>query len=185
MKTFFASFVLLTFAALAADTNALPSLAPAYGELPPTFWEQHESTIVIAGFAVIAVAFLFLRVWLRPETPVVLPPEVLARQTLAKLQSQPEDGMRLSEVSQCLRRYVSETFNLPNHELTTAEFCAAIGGSPQLRAGLAETISSFLRECDVRKFSPANSAPPINAASRALELVALAEKQREQAPATQ
>ncbi len=185
MKFFSASILFLPLAVIAADPNALPALAPAYGELPPTFLELHQTPIIIGFFAFLAVAFLVLRIWLRPKTPVVLPPEIVARQTLAKLQSQPEDGMRLSEVSQCLRRYYSDTFNLPNQELTTAEFCAAIASSPQISAELAETISSFLRECDGRKFSPAKSAPPINAVRRALELVALAEKQREPSPATQ
>jgi hypothetical protein len=175
MKFHLASFLFLPLAAFGADTNALPVLAPAYGELPPTFWEQHQSAIIVVGFAFLAVAFLFLRAWLRPEKPVILPPEVLARQALIKLQPQPEDGRILSEATQILRRYVSESFNLPNHELTTAEFCAAIEASPQIRAELAGTISNFLRECDVRKFSPANSAAPLNAASRAMELVVLAE----------
>ena len=151
MKFFTTSILFLPLATIAADTNALPLLAPAYGELAPTFWEQHQFTIIFAGFAFIALAGLFLCIWLRPKTPVVLPPDVLARQTLARLQLQPESGILLSEVSQCLRRYCSDTFNLPNQELTTAEFCAVIAGSPQIRAGLAERLSGFLRECDVRK----------------------------------
>jgi hypothetical protein len=175
MKNYVASILLLPFAATAADTDALPALTPAYGELPPTFGELHQSTIIVGGFAFLAVAFLFLRIWLRPKTPVILPPEVLARRSLAKLQSQPEDGKALSEASQILRHYVSETFGLPNHELTTAEFCAATETSPQIGAELAGTISSFLRECDVRKFSPVKSTAPLNAAARALELVALTE----------
>jgi hypothetical protein len=185
MKKFLFSIFALPVVVVAADTNGLPALIPAYGELPPTFWEQHQAAFIVAGFAIIAIGFLFLRMWLRPKTPVILSPLVLARQTLAGLQGQPEDGKVLSEVSQCLRRYFSDNFNLPNQELTTAEFCAVIGSSPQIRAELAENISSFLRECDVRKFSPAKSAQPINAASRAFELVALAEKQREEIPATQ
>jgi len=159
------------------STNVLPPLAPAYLEMPPTFWEQHQSAIIVAGFAFLAVAFLFLRVWLRPETPVILPPDVLARQTLAKLQSQFEDRRLLSEVSQCLRHYVSEILHLSNHELTTAEFCSVIARNQQIGMELAETISNFLRECDVRKFSPANSATPLNAVNRALKLIALAEQE--------
>ena len=185
MKFLPASILFLPFAVLAADTNAWPALAPAYGELPPTFWEQHQATVIVGGFAIIAVAFLFLRMWLRPKSQIVLPPVFLARQTLEKLKSQPEDGKTLSEVSQCLRRYFSDTFNLPSQELTTAEFCTVIGTSSQIHAELAAAISNFLRECDVQKFSPAKSAQPINAAKRAFELVALAEKQREQVSATQ
>jgi hypothetical protein len=185
VKTIFTTLLLLPLAVLADDTNALPALAPAYGELPPTFWEQHQTPIIIGIFALLAFAFLFVKTILRPESPKKLGPEVVARQALTKLKSQPEDGNILSAVSQTLRRYLGESFNLPNQELTTAEFCATIEASPQIGTVLAGDIASFLRECDVRKFSLQKSAQPICAATRALELVALAEKQREQAPATQ
>src|ERR1017187_1555252 len=66
-------FLCFTFSALSSfaqtSTNTLPPLAPAYPELPPTFWEQHESTILVAGFAVLAFAFFFLKLMLRPESP--------------------------------------------------------------------------------------------------------------------
>jgi hypothetical protein len=161
-----------------ASTNALPSLAPVYGELPPTFWEQHQSIIIIGGFALLAVVFLFLRVWLRPETLVVLPPEVLAREALTKLLHQPEDGKLLSGVSQILRRYIVVAFELPPGEMTTAEFCVVIAGHAKIGTELAQSIAGFLRACDDRKFSTAPTAAPLNAASRALDLVGLAEKIR-------
>ena len=185
MKSIFAILLLLPLAVLADDTNALPALAPPYGELPLTFWEQHQTPIIIGVFALLALAFLFVKTMLRPESPKKLAPEVVARQALAKLKNQPEDGNILSAVSQTLRRYLGESFNLQNQELTTAEFCVAIEASPQIGTALAGNISSFLRECDVRKFSPAHAAGPLYAATRALELVALAEKQREQVSATQ
>jgi hypothetical protein len=190
-------FLLLTALPLSAQTatNELSTLVPAYGEIPPTFWEQHETPILVGGFAFLAIAFLFLRVMLRPEKPVILPPEVLARQALAKLQRQPEDGKALSEVSQILRRYISVAFELPAAELTTAEFCTALAANEQIGTEAATSISSFLRECDERKFSPAvrsstftrpgppeggtpNLLPPINTSTRALELISLAEAHR-------
>jgi len=178
MKWLLAICFLLAAVAKAADTNALPALAPAYGELPPTFWEQHQSTMIVGGFALLAVAFLFLRVWLRPETPLVLPPEVLAREALTKLLHQPEDGKLLSEVSQILRRYLVAEFELPPDEMTTAEFCVVIAGHSKIGTELAHSISVFLRACDARKFSTAPAAAPLNAASRALDLIGLAEAVR-------
>lgn len=160
------------------DTNGLPPLIPAYGELPPTFWEQHQSPIIVIGFAFLAVVFLFVKTLLRPEAKVILPPKVVARRALAGLQLQPEDGKVLSEVSQILRRYVIAAFELPAVEQTTAEFCAAIGNNEKIGLELAPTVSSFLRECDERKFSLAPAAAPLNATVRALELVKLAEKHR-------
>jgi hypothetical protein len=173
-------FLFLSQSSLSAQTtSALPRLAPAYPEMPPTFWEQHQSTIIVAGFAVLAFAFFFLKVMLRPESPVILPPEVAARQALAKLQSQPEGGKILSEISQVLRRYIAAAFPFSSGELTTAEFSAALAGNEKIGAELAQTIATFLRECDERKFSPVNPSAPLNAATRALEIISLAEKVRD------
>ncbi|HEY2328568.1 MAG TPA: hypothetical protein VGI63_02005 [Verrucomicrobiae bacterium] len=170
--------MLLPSAVIAADTNALPALIPAYGELPPTFWEQHQAAIIIASSALVAFAFLFLKMLLRPANVVILPPETVARQALAKLQSQPEDGKLLSAAAQILRRYIYAAFNLPSNELTTAEFCAAISTHETIGTELAGAIASFLRECDVRKFSPPHLAAPLDAANRALALISLAETRR-------
>ena len=76
MKICLTSILSLPFVAFAADTNALPALAPAYGELPPTFWEQHQTAIFIASFALLAFVFLFVKTMLRPESPKILPQSV-------------------------------------------------------------------------------------------------------------
>ena len=138
-------FLLLSALPLCAQTstNALPALAPAYGEIPPPFWEQHETAIIAAGFAILAFAFLFLRVMFRPEKKVILPPEVLARQALANLQPQPETGKLLSEVSQILRRYLIAAFELPPGEMTTAEFCAAIAAHEPIGDGIGQIHRRF------------------------------------------
>jgi Domain of unknown function (DUF4381) len=159
-------------------TNTLPALSPAYPEMPPTIWEQHGTGILIGGFVFIALAALLLWKLFQPKPPVVLPPEVLAREALTKLPRQPENGKLLSNVSQILRRYVIAAFELPVAELTTTEFCAALAASEKIGAELAVAVSGFLRECDERKFSPANSSTPSNAAARALEIVSLAERER-------
>lgn len=168
-------------APLSAQTapDALPALAPAYPELPPTFWELHQSTLIVAGFALLAFAFLLLKTMLRPAKAVILPPETVARQALAKLQVEPEDGTVLSAVSQVLRRYVSEALNLPNSERTTGEFCAVIAGTQSIGSDLAEALASFLRECDVRKFSPSGGPASANAVCRALEFINQVEQRRE------
>jgi hypothetical protein len=179
MKFCLASFFLSPLAAIAASTNALPALAPAYGEMSPTFWEQDGSAVIIASSALAILAILFVWKFLRPKPVPILPPEIVAREALVKLQRQPEDGKLLSDVSQILRRYVVAVLQFPSGELTTAEFCAAIIINQRLGAELARTVSGFLRECDVRKFSPANSVQPLDAATRALELIQQIEIQRE------
>ena len=183
MKSLSAIFLSLAFVANAADTNTLPTLVPAYGEIPPTFLEQHEMAVIIGVFAFLTFAILFLKAMFRPKSKMVLPPEIVAREALTRLQSQPEDGKVLSAVSQILRRYVVAKFDLPAAELTTAEFCAALADHEKIGAELADSISSFLRECDARKFSTSAIAAPLNAAARALELVVLIEKHRAQTPA--
>jgi hypothetical protein len=163
-----------------AANNALPPLAPPDGEIPPTFWQQHGTVILIGGFIFLALAAVVLWLILKPGTPPVLLPAVVARAALARLQRQPEDGKVLSEVSQILRRYVSAAFEFPAGELTTAEFSAALAGSERVGAELARTISSFLRECDERKFSPVNPEQPLNSVSRALDFVTQIQQQANQ-----
>ena len=134
--------------------------------------------ILVAGMAVIALAVLILWKLFRPKPPVKLSPEVVAREALTKLLRQSEDGKLLSNVSQILRRYVTAAFELPAAELTTTEFCAALAASVKVGTEPAQTISDFLRACDERKFSTSPAAAPLNAATHALELVALTENAR-------
>ncbi len=173
--------------------DALPALAPPYGELPATFWEQHGAAI-IAGVASLAV-LAGLIVWklLQPRPPVVLPPERVAREALAKLLQKDEDGKCLSEISQILRGYAAAVCEFPPGELTTAEFCAALDRNENVPGEFAQSISSFLRECDERKFARSqasarpgppeggtpNALPPLNAANRALELISLVKETRD------
>ena len=156
---------------LCAQTNDLLTLVPAYGEIPPTFWEQHKAIVIIGIFAFLLLAALVVWKIFNPKPAPVLPPETIAREALARLRAQPEDGKLLSEVSQILRRYIGAVFGFPGGEMTTAEFCCAISRHEKTGTELSGTIASFLRECDVRKFSPVNSATPVNAVHRALELV--------------
>lgn len=190
MKSFFTSFLLLPCAALAADTNALPPLAPPYGKMPTTIWEQFGTAMLTVGFILLAGAVIALRLLLKPKPQTISPPETVAREALAKLQRQPEDGRLLSEVSQILRRYTGTVFGFSGGEMTTAEFCAQLARNEKIGAELAQTISRLLRECDERKFARSsaftrpdppeggtpNPLPPLNAAARALELVALAQR---------
>ena len=165
-------------------TNELFALAPAYGEMPPTFLEQHgmatQSGQAIFASIVLLAGLLFFVIWkkLHPPPPPILPPEVQACEALAKLLRQSEDGKTLSEVSQILCCYFASVLGLPPVKLTTAEICMALASQERIDLELVRPVSDFLRKCDERKFSPAPDAAPLNAASCALALVALAEKVR-------
>lgn len=178
------------------STNAPPPLAPAYGEIPPTFWELHGTAMLAGSVTIIALAALILWKRLQPKPRAIVPPEIVAREALVQLQHRPEDGKALSEISLILRRYVVAAFDLSAAELTTTEFCAALTASGKISAELAGAIAAFLRECDERKFSasdrsPAltrleppevgtpNFLPPLNAATRALKTISLTEKARD------
>jgi hypothetical protein len=134
--------------------------------------------VVILG--VLSLALVGAVAWLltRPKPPVVVPPEVQARQALELLRQQPEDGALLSCISQILRRYVIAAFELPPGELTTTEFCRAIAGHGQIGSELSTALSEFLRQCDQRKFSPSAPAPPLGAAAQALKLIDQAQTRR-------
>jgi len=172
----FLLFIFSTVPAFAQPATNKPSaLAPAYGQIPQTFWNQHGTMIIIGGLTALLLFGVLLWMLLRTKMPLVVPPEILARQALSKLEGLPEDGNVLSEVSQILRRYVSTVFKLPPGELTTAEFFSALASNDKISVELGDAVSRFLRECDERKFSTAAVSTPFNAVPRALKLISLAE----------
>ena len=156
-----------------SKTNALPTLSPPYGKMPPTFWEQHGPTVLAGSFIFLGLAATVVWLILKPGLQPDLPPAIIARKALEKCRARPEDGTVLSEVSQTLRRYVGAVFEFPPGEFTTAEFCRELQRSEKVAPQLTSAISDFLRACDERKFSPAGSSAPLNAAVRALEFLAL------------
>ena len=160
------------------DTNLIPVLAPPAAEMPPSFWEQHQTAIILGGLALLVFEVIYWGARLRPVAPVVVAPEAEARQALSACASLPEDGKFLSEVSRILRRYLVAAFALPPVEATTAEFCTRLAGNERIGAELGDRITRFLRECDERKFSPASAAAPLNAVASALDLVDRAEARR-------
>jgi hypothetical protein len=169
-----------TLVAHSQDADDALKLLPPYGQLPPTFWEQHGTAVVLAGLAVIVVAALIIRLCLQPKPPVIVPPEVQARQALTALMARPENGDLLSSVSQILRRYVIAAFELPPGEPTTAEFRRALFDDEKIGSELSAVVVTFMRECDERKFSQENSLEPMGAVNRAQELIDLCEARREQ-----
>jgi hypothetical protein len=166
--------------ACAQITNDIPPLRPPHAEILPTFWEQHATSASLVGFALLALAGIAIWFARRPRPPVIVPPEVQARNELELLRDLPESGAVLSQVSQAVRRYFGAAFALPPGELTTTDFCKIIASNDQIGPNLATATGDFLRHCDERKFAP--DAPPetTGAAERALQLVEQAETQREQ-----
>lgn len=182
MKIILVSIWFLPFAVLAADTNALPVLVPAYGEMRTTFWEQHSTAILT--WTPFLLALLAFAIWalVQPRLQPAPPPAERAREALARLKGRPEDGAVIVAISQILREYVGAAFRLPPGALTTADVASALAGNEKLGTELAEKISSFLRECDDRKFSTTPARLPLGGAHRALMLIAMAEQRRTTLP---
>jgi len=158
--------------------NELLQLSPPLAELPPTFWEQYGTWVVIA--VIFLPVLVGVAVWLlfRPKPSVPVPIEILTRSELEALRQRSEDGQVLSQISRVLRRYVAGAFALPPDELTTSEFCRAISDHEKIGSDLAARAADFLRQCDELKFAPPGAPLPIGAAACALELVELGEVRR-------
>jgi hypothetical protein len=161
-------------------TNKPPALVPPYGELPPTFFEQHGTAIAFAGLGIIVLATCGGWLIFRPKPKMIVPPEVEARQELERLRQRPEDGVVLSRVSQVTRSYFIAAFQLTQGEFTTAEFCREISGNDKIGAELALAAADFLRDCDREKFSSKTGPAKLDAADRALKLIEQAEQRRAQ-----
>jgi hypothetical protein len=161
------------------DTNEVPQILPPHAELPPTFWEQHGVVVIVVGMTLLAL--LGLTIWLRtrPKPPVMIPPEVQAREALAALPIAASEGERLSQVSRIMRHYVQQAFELPRAELNTTEFCLLVAEHPAIGPRLAGALVEFLRESDRRKFSPEPGTPAaVDAVTRALGIIEQAEGRR-------
>ena len=162
------------------DTNEIPQIRPPHAVLPPTIWEQHGAGISLAG--VLLLALVVLAVWrlMRPRPPVVIPPEVLAREALAALPVTASEGERLSQVSRILRHYIQQAFELPRAELNTTEFCRMVAEQANIGPELAGALAGFLRDSDRRKFSPEPApASNVNAVTQVLALIEQGEARRE------
>lgn len=184
-------FLILCFVApcgfCQSQTNALPKLLPPDGLLPPTFWEQHGTSILARSLAFLALAAIIVWQILKRRPARVAPPDVVARQALAQCRGRPETEETLAEVSQTLRRYICAALHLPGVEFTTAEFTLELEISEMVPLHLARAIADFLHACDERRFSRAPGLAPLNAVSQALEFIALTktEIRRQEASATQ
>ena len=165
-------------AATPTSTDAIHPLRPPHAEMPPTFWDQYSLWVILFGVLLLALVCAVAWVLTRPKPPMVVPPEVQARQALEPLRQQPEEGVLLSRVSKILRHYVAAAFGLPPGELTTAEFCRAIDGHAQIGPELSAALSEFLRQCDQRKFSPSAPVQPLGAVAQALKLIDQAQGRR-------
>ena len=72
------TFITLPLYAQTSSKNMLPPLAPAYGQMQPTFWERYGIATVIYGLAFIVWLGFIYWLFFRRQPPLVAPPEILA-----------------------------------------------------------------------------------------------------------
>jgi Domain of unknown function (DUF4381) len=126
---------------------------------PPVDYSLIPLWAIFLG-AFVAMAIVGLLMWLflrsrRPAAPVKSPRE-RALEALARMQYDIEhvDPYRFSiRVSDVLRSYVTEQFNLPVTRQTSVEFLAALAKSSPFSAGEKSLLEDFLTRCDLIKFA--------------------------------
>lgn len=122
---------------------------------------------VIAGavlFVLLVAGILYLALRKKPlfppPLPVVVPPHERARQKLAAaldLLDQPKPFCVL--VSDAVRLYLEERFELRAPESTTEEFLFALQSKPVLSYAQKQSLGEFLEQCDLVKFAKLEPTP--------------------------
>jgi hypothetical protein len=144
-----------------AGTNALRDIKPPV-EIPSGWaWVGW----VLGALAVAALVFWAWRYWqkrraLVPAVPVI-PPHVRAKQKLREalaLIGQPREFCIM--VSDTVRWYLEERFDFHAPERTTEEFLFELRGTNLLTPDQKESLSEFLRRCDMVKFAKYEPARP-------------------------
>ncbi|MFN7141659.1 MAG: hypothetical protein ACK4UN_20240, partial [Limisphaerales bacterium] len=114
--------------------------------------------VTLAVFAVALLGYLLWRFWLkkalqpRPVPPP--PPHVRARRRLKEAMAHLNDPkLFVSEVSDAIRYYLEESFDLRAPERTTEEFLHELQNSRHLGQTVKSTLNEFLSRCDLVKFA--------------------------------
>jgi hypothetical protein len=140
----------------ASGTNSI-DIRPLKGpvEIPSTFgWLWWVLAVVL-----IAVAAWFFWRKLRmkktpPKSQVVIPPHRKAKDQLRMASELMSDPYKFcSLVSDVLRAYVEERFQLKAPERTTEEFMGELRSSTKLRPDHKSLLEDFLVRCDLVKFA--------------------------------
>lgn len=138
----------------AAVTNALRDIKPPVGIPNPWLW-------VGCGLAGLALAALLFWAWKysrkrKAEQPAVppIPAHLRARQRLQEaltLIGQPKEFC--IAVSDTLRWYLEQQFDFHAPERTTEEFLYELQATELLTRDQKESLTEFLRRCDLVKFA--------------------------------
>jgi len=110
----------------------------------------------IAGVLLLVGLVVWLVKWWRRRPAKILTPRERALDQLARIESQIETlppyqfSIRVSDI---LRRYVTEQYQLPVTRQTSVEFLNALAATSPFSADEQSLLSDFLNRCDLIKFA--------------------------------
>ena len=153
----------------APSTNSTNSTNSAMKDLvdiraPVYVFDQWWLLFTVIGIGLIAVGlliwFVLRRKNLPPTLPVIVPAHERARQKLQAaldLLDKPKPFCIL--VSDAVRLYLEERFDLQAPDRTTDEFLDELRWRPVLSSGQKDLLRDFLVRCDLVKFAKVELAP--------------------------
>ena len=110
----------------------------------------------VAGTLLLIGLIVWLVKWWRRRPAKILTPRERALDQLARIESQIETlppyqfSIRVSDI---LRRYVTEQYQLPVTRQTSVEFLNALAATSPFSADEQSLLSDFLNRCDLIKFA--------------------------------
>ncbi len=149
----------------AGETPGVMEIAGPLSVENPVPWGRYGALLLLlAAAAAVAYWYKFVRVVPGPPPAPPIPPHVRALAALEAIQREKlvESGLYKEyyiRVSDVLRHYMEDQFQLRAPERTTEEFLAEIQHNAML--GLQEQLllRAFLRHCDLVKFAKAEPSP--------------------------
>ena len=136
-----------------ALTNDIRAIKPPV-EIPnPWVWVIWIGTALLLA-ALAAALVLWLKRRKDREVSVVVPPHVRARERLNEALLLINDPRAFCiAVSDAIRLYLEERFELRAPERTTEEFLRELQRTPHLNAEQKQSLAAFLEQCDLVKFA--------------------------------
>ena len=139
---------------LVAGTNDIRPIKPPVAVPNPLAWAFWVGGIVLTLALIAAAIGFWLATRKRRAIPPLVPPHIRARQKLdAALLLIGDPRAFCIAVSDAVRVYLEERFNLRAPERTTEEFLRDLQKTPALTQQQKASLATFLEQCDLVKFA--------------------------------
>lgn len=136
------------------SANDIRDIKPPVEITSPWVWIAWAVGVVAVAIAAYALWKHLRKQQLKPRLKPVVPAHIRAKQKLQEalaLLNQPKPFCTL--VSDTIRSYLEERFEFHAPERTTEEFLYELQGTNLLLADQKESLSEFLKRCDLVKFA--------------------------------